>query len=864
MNAIPVSYKDPAWTRLSGLAEAKAGLPTGLLDAIVNKGERSNADQVSEAGARTPYQIIPEVRNAVLKKHGIDAYLSPENAAEVAALLLKESLQRNKGDVTAAVAEYHGGTDRSNWGPRTRAYVARVVGQELATQGPTSAPAIPNVSDGQSTFQRVMAGRQAAERTKEVGSIASVYDAYSTGKMSRGEAAEFEKDVKSGAVILPRGTSLKGQPAPTVATAPATPMMLPQEVTEAYINGRMGEQERFELESDIKAGIVALPPSNVSRIPGGPTAPASQPVIPPAQDTGPTIGERLIGAGETALSVGTGMTGGAVGMIGGTVKGMAQSVLDGTFGTQQAANMVEKAAMSGAEALTYAPRTPEGQRQADVVGQALQQVVPVFPLSAEAVLAGQAAKAAQPAARVAGQMAATKLRETAAPVVAKVQSMVPPGKPQTGPAMSTPAGGSTGTAGSVGAAGTPQELMRRQAAADLPVPVELTKGQATRSFEQQRFEQEAAKNPELGQPLRERMVEQHRAVRQSFDAWIDQTGAQAPDLRSIGTSVDTALTKQMKVEKDQVRIAYKDAEKAGELAAPVALSDVVDVLNNSRPAESTAPILVAARQEIMRLGGAAIDEKTGALVMKDMTLNNAEQLRKFINKNAGDDPTNIKYARDLKEAIDQGTAEAGGPEYARARGLRTRFAERFEDRAVIADLVNMKRGSSDRRVALEDVADRIINHGSLDDVRFARQILQTSGAEGRQAWKDVQGGVLQHIRDQATKNVARDVSGAEMISPAKLDAALRQLDSSGKLDFLFGKKGAEQLRTVNDLAKVMFTAPPGTINTSNTASVLLAAMDMAMSGTAGLPLPVASGIRMMTKHVKDRKLRAKIQDALGK
>ena len=346
--------------------------------------------------------------------------------------------------------------------------------------------------------------------------------------------------------------------------------------------------------------------------------------------------------------------------------------------------------------------------------------------------------------------------------------------------------------------------------------------------------------------------------------WIDQTGAQAPDVRSIGMSVDAALTKQMKIEKDKIRIAYKDAENAGEMAAPVALADVIDLLNNSRSAESTAPILVAARQEIQRLGGAAIDPQTGALVFKDMTLNNAEQLRRFINKNAGNDPTNIKYARDLKEAIDMNTEAAGGPVYTAARAARTRFAERFEDRAVIADLVNTRRGTTDRIVALEDVVDRVVRHGSLDDVRFARQILQTSGAEGIQAWKDIQGGVLQNIRDHATRNVARDVSGAEMISPAKLDLAIRQLDTSGKLDFIFGKKGADQLRTVNDLAKVMFTSPPGAINTSNTASVLLAAMDMAMSGTAGLPLPIASGMRMMAKHVKDRKLRAKIQDALGK
>ena len=44
-----------------------------------------------------------------------------------AGYLLKESLQRNNGDVASAVGEYIGGTDRANWGKTTRAYINRVM-----------------------------------------------------------------------------------------------------------------------------------------------------------------------------------------------------------------------------------------------------------------------------------------------------------------------------------------------------------------------------------------------------------------------------------------------------------------------------------------------------------------------------------------------------------------------------------------------------------------------------------------------------------------------------------------------------------------------------------------------------------------
>ena len=119
-------YKSPYYADLTAKVEEKLRLPPGLLHSIVTRGERSNADQVSEAGAKTVFQVIPETRDAILKKYGIDAYLSPENAAEAAGLLLRESLQRNGGDVAAAVGEYHGGTNRRNWGPRTQAYIGRV------------------------------------------------------------------------------------------------------------------------------------------------------------------------------------------------------------------------------------------------------------------------------------------------------------------------------------------------------------------------------------------------------------------------------------------------------------------------------------------------------------------------------------------------------------------------------------------------------------------------------------------------------------------------------------------------------------------------------------------------------------------
>jgi hypothetical protein len=127
------SYLDPVYDTIEAALEKKHGLPKGLMSSIRTKGERSNADQVSPVGARTVYQIMPHTRGLFFKKYKIDAYTSKEAAAEVAALHLKESFSRG-GDWNLAVREYHGGPDRSKWGPENAKYVARAGTGSLAAK----------------------------------------------------------------------------------------------------------------------------------------------------------------------------------------------------------------------------------------------------------------------------------------------------------------------------------------------------------------------------------------------------------------------------------------------------------------------------------------------------------------------------------------------------------------------------------------------------------------------------------------------------------------------------------------------------------------------------------------------------------
>ena len=572
----------------------------------------------------------------------------------------------------------------------------------------------------------------------------------------------------------------------------------------------------------------------------------------------PSLGEKIIGTGEAALTLATGATGGTVGMIGGTLKGLAEQILSGQFGSREAANLVEESAMQGAQALTYAPRTQSGQEQVQAVGEVLQNVPPVIPVVGPiGAVAAPADLATATAGRVAAPVVAATKRagQAVAKAAEPIREMVP---------GSTAKRPTPGTQASGGSAGVDMATLRQAKADELPVPIKLTEGQKTRQFEQQRFERETAKLPEVGAPIRERFATQNKQLQQNLENFIDMTGAEAPDLRSIGLTVDKALRDRAARDKTRIRTLYKEAEKAGEMEAPVKLDTVVKHLVDNAPEAEVANVLKATRAKALQLG-VATEAPDGTLIAQPVSLKTAELFRRSIGGATNAEPTNIMQASQMRSLIDASTEGLGGNMYKQARAARARFGSDYENIGLVKNLLGQKRGSNDRAIAMEDVLRRSVidPSTSLDTVRQVRRLLQTEGPNGQQAWKELQGGTLKFMRDEATKGVGRDELGNPILSPAQLDRVVGQLDKSGKLDFVFGKKGAEQLRIINDVAKDVLVAPPGAVNTSNTASVLAGMMDIAISGTAGVPAPVMTSFRLLTKGIKDAKTRARVRQALG-
>lgn len=580
----------------------------------------------------------------------------------------------------------------------------------------------------------------------------------------------------------------------------------------------------------------------------------------------PGVMDQIVGAGETALTLGTGAVGGTLGTLAGTLQGLSQQILSGQFGTPEAMRAVEQAAAKGAQALTYQPRFQAGQEQVQVLANVLPPVLPAIAAPGAVMQAARTAAPTVGAARqigtAAGQRAATATGQAIARPVQVATTAVRETLGMETPAVATTAP-AAGARVSGGAAATPEALRRTTAAESLPVPVTLTKGAATRDAQQLAFEKEQIKS-DLGGPLRQRAEENNLQALQNFDALVDMTDAQLMDLSSTGGAVVKSLTEGLTAAKNKTRAAYKAAENAGELENNVTLSSVVDYINENIPEGDLAPILKAAQQKAIAIG-AAVPDADGRLVAQPITLKQAESLRQTFQR-AGFEGADQFHGGSLKRAFDVETEGLGGDLYKKARQTRIDQARKFENRAIVARLIKNRKGMEDPQVAADQVFRKSILNSSPEEITFLKRVLVTSGKDGQQALKELQGATVRHLRDEATKGMGMDSQDRPLISPAKLHQSVQALDANGRLDVILGKKNAQIVRDLDDVVRYVTTVPPGTlVNSSGTAGTLLAAMAEAGATGAltGLPLPVASGLRQIIKMRQEGRTKARINEALN-
>ena len=603
----------------------------------------------------------------------------------------------------------------------------------------------------------------------------------------------------------------------------------------------------------------------------------AKPSAQTSQTTPPKSGglaDLLIGAAETALTLGTAATGGLFGTVGGAITGAREEIKAGRFGTPQAARAISERAGAGAQQYTYMPRTEAGMEQVQAIGQVAGLLPPVLPGALPTGMLSQSVRQAAPIVSATALRGAEAVRQGTGQVVAAAKKTPTIVRESLGldvaPTTQT-------TRGSAGAAATPMGLQREQTAESLGV--KLTLGEKERDPSQLAFEKEAVKGP-LGQPLITRAEQNNLSIMQRFDELLDETGAevaQKGDIAVTGNKLIDALSSGYAGAKAKTKAAYDKAKAQGELESPTSITSVADYLNQNAPEASVAPILKVAREKGISLG---IFEQMddGTLQAKPSTLADVELLRRSINKSIGIDPTNKNFGRELKDVIDLSTEGLGGEAYKQARALRKQQAIKYEGRAIVANLLTKVRGRDDPKIEASEAFQKSILNSTPEEITFLRRVLFTSGKDGQQAFRELQGATIDYLRKEAVKSGRTDSQGRAVVDTGAVRKATEALDANGRLDIMLGKKGAQNIRDVNEVLSYINTVPPGTlINNSGTAATLMENLrnnfavggaEMALTGFfTGIPAPVLTSLRVGINQIKtnrqNAKLKARINQALN-
>jgi hypothetical protein len=413
------------------------------------------------------------------------------------------------------------------------------------------------------------------------------------------------------------------------------------------------------------------------------------------------------------------------------------------------------------------------------------------------------------------------------------------------------------TMSGVGAAQAPEAVTRFQLAQGLRVPVSPSKGQLERDLGQQQFEIETPKiSPELGKPLIEAQAKRNDAILQNFDAYVDATGKETFGLRATGKVVTDELTRQANEARANINRAYTAAREQGETEAPVQYAPLTAYINDQTPTvrSKLAPILDVVNEQI-----AKNDPKNTGTV----SINSLEDIYQVINKNFEPNTPAAVYGREMKDIINTITEGQGGEMYQNARRLRQDFSKRFENIGAVDRLLRTKPNSDDRLVAFEDVFQKSIVNGSLDDVKNLGLALKKGGPSGQQSFKELQGQTIEFLKDKVTQSIDTDTFGNPVVSPAKFKSAVRELDQDGKLDYLFGKKGAQEIRDLMETTILVNAPLKGAANYSNTSSALIQALDNITASPIGKIPVIGSITKYSFEKAQQKALKKKIEESIN-
>jgi hypothetical protein len=572
-------------------------------------------------------------------------------------------------------------------------------------------------------------------------------------------------------------------------------------------------------------------PKNTTYIaPDVPLLPSQKPKLTPIEEPKTSMIDKLKALYEVPATIGSAMVSQPASMLYGVGRSAIDAATQGTAPSGEARDAYYRQAR---QATQFQPTSPASVSALESIGGALEaaKIPPYLGNIGMIPSAMQSAGAVRPMVNQAIQNITPEVRTMAQALRKEAPTM-------------------TG----VGAAEVPEAVARVQMANQLRVPGTYSKGQATKDLGQQKFEIETPKNfPELGKPLIEAQAKRNDTILQNFDAYVDATGKETYGLRETGRVVDKALVGAANKAKADINKAYTAAREAGETQQPVSYAPLKSYIDEQTPTvkRKLAPIISAVEEEI-----AKNDPKKAGQI----SINSLEDIYQFINKNYEPGTVGEGHAKTMKNLINQMTEGQGGELYQEARKLRTKYGREFENVGYVDKLLRTKPGTTDRSVAFEDVFDHSILNGSLDDVRAIGMTLKKAGPEGQQAFKELQGQTIQYMKDKVSQSVDVDSFGNPVVSPAKFKSVVTQLDQDGKLDYLFGKSGAEEIRNLLEYTINVNAPLKGAANYSNTSSAIIGALDK----IGAIRIPGVSNVaKFAAEKGKESALNKQIQESIN-
>ena len=454
----------------------------------------------------------------------------------------------------------------------------------------------------------------------------------------------------------------------------------------------------------------------------------------------------------------------------------------GGYGTPQGKEMGQKAAQVTSQQF-YQPRTETGPDIVNQLGKALSALPPTY-----------------------GALG-NKLSVLTPAAVSQTRAIVTPAAISTQQRLAQALSSNEPQMVGMGAASTNPALMRQERALRQDIP--LTKGEQLQDFGQLKRESDLPKeNPKLAAGLTEFKQIQKEKILKRFQQMADQTGAEyaAPEeYRKVGSLVDDALVKEFDAKKLKVDKAYEAARNSGETKQVVDTTKLDEWLEANAGKSISVPEIKSIKADLDTLKKATNGQ---------ITIDDLEELYKSAGQlGKPGDPSGL-FMKQVKGVINDMTEGAGGDLYRKARAQRAELGNQFENTYRVAKLLGTRGGYADRAIALDDVFSHVVLSGSLEEMRTVTKLLKKGGPQGQQAYAELQGQTIQYLKDRLTKNAKDELSFA------KLKTAIDTLDREDKLVYMFGKQGRDTLMDVRNVIQDALVKPEGSVNYSNTGSVI--------------------------------------------